>query len=111
MNTETVDLYWFRPSIDDRVITLRPVGVSLCVGLIVLCCSFLQGCLQPLFISVEMVVVRLDHEVYSYYLRSGLGSPVLLYIVQGTGVLVGYKVEVLIGLHVSSPSRITYKES
>jgi hypothetical protein len=58
-----------------------------------------------------MVVVRLDHEVYSYYLRSGLGSPVLLYIVQGTGVLVGYKVEVLIGLHVSSPSRITYKES
>jgi hypothetical protein len=36
MNAETVDLYWFGPSIGDRVITLRPVGVSLCVGL--LCC-------------------------------------------------------------------------
>jgi hypothetical protein len=29
----------------DRVITLRPVGVSLCVGLIVLSCLSLQGCL------------------------------------------------------------------
>jgi hypothetical protein len=50
----------------DRVIALRPVG------LIVLCCllSLLQGCLRPLFILVEMVVVRLDPEVYSYYLRS-----------------------------------------
>jgi hypothetical protein len=27
----------------DRVITLRPVGVSPCVGLIVLCCLSLQG--------------------------------------------------------------------
>jgi hypothetical protein len=28
----------------DRVITLRSVGVSLCVGLIVLSCLLLQGC-------------------------------------------------------------------
>jgi hypothetical protein len=69
VNAETVDLYWFRPSVDDRVIALRPVGVSLCVGLIVLCRSLLQGCPQPLFILVEMVIVRLDREVYSYYLR------------------------------------------
>jgi hypothetical protein len=36
VNVETIDLYWFRPSINDRVITLRPVDISLCVGLIVL---------------------------------------------------------------------------
>jgi hypothetical protein len=40
----------------DRVITLRPVGVSLCVGLIVLSYIPLQGCPQPLFISVEKAV-------------------------------------------------------
>jgi hypothetical protein len=44
----------------DRVITLRPVGVNLCVGLLVLSCLSLQGCPQPLFISVEMAVVRLQ---------------------------------------------------
>jgi hypothetical protein len=43
----------------DRVITLRPVGISLCVGLIVLSCLLLQGCPQPMFISVEVAVVRL----------------------------------------------------
>jgi hypothetical protein len=35
VNAETIDLYWFGPSIGNRVITLRPVGISLCVGLIV----------------------------------------------------------------------------
>jgi hypothetical protein len=44
----------------DREITLRPVGVSLCVGLIMLCCLLLQGCPRPLFISVEKAVVRLQ---------------------------------------------------
>jgi hypothetical protein len=60
----------------DRVITLGPVGVSPCVGLIVLSCLSLQGCLWPLFISVEMVVVRLDREVYSYCLRSLFPLPI-----------------------------------
>jgi multisubunit Na+/H+ antiporter MnhF subunit len=69
VNAETVDLYWFRPSIDDRVVTLRLVSVNLCVGLILLYHLLLQGCLQPLFISVEMAVERLDREVYFYYLR------------------------------------------
>jgi hypothetical protein len=41
----------------DRVITLRLVGVSLCVGLIVLCYLLLQGCPRPLFISIEKTVV------------------------------------------------------
>jgi hypothetical protein len=54
----------------DRVITLGPVSVRPCVGLIVLSCLLLQGCPRPLFISVEMAVVRLDREVCSYYLRS-----------------------------------------
>jgi hypothetical protein len=54
----------------DRVITLCPVGVSLCVGLIVFYCLLLQGCPHPLFISVEMAVVRLDRAVYSYCLMS-----------------------------------------
>jgi hypothetical protein len=44
----------------DRVITLRPVGVSLCVGLIVFYRLLLQGCPQPLFISIEKAVVRLQ---------------------------------------------------
>jgi hypothetical protein len=44
----------------DRVIILRPVGVSLCVRLIVLSCLLLQGCPEPLFVSVETVVVRLQ---------------------------------------------------
>jgi hypothetical protein len=44
----------------DRVITLRPVGVSPYVGLIVLCCLSLPGCPQPLFISVEVAVVQLQ---------------------------------------------------
>jgi hypothetical protein len=29
VNAETVNLYWFGPSIGDRVITLRPVDISL----------------------------------------------------------------------------------
>jgi hypothetical protein len=33
--------------------------------------------------------------------------PSLLYIVQGGGFLVGYKVGVLVGLHGTSPNRIT----
>jgi hypothetical protein len=41
----------------DRVITLRPVDVSLYVGLIVLCYVLLQGCPRPLFISIKKVVV------------------------------------------------------
>jgi hypothetical protein len=44
----------------DRVITLRPVGVSPCIGLIVFYCLLLQGCPRPLFISVEKAVVRLQ---------------------------------------------------
>jgi hypothetical protein len=53
-----------------------------------------------------MTIVRLDREVYSYYLRSGadLGSSTLLYIVQEAGVLVGYIAEVLVGLCVGNPS-------
>jgi hypothetical protein len=43
----------------DRVITLRLVGISLCVGLIVLFCLLLQGCPRPLFISIEKDVARL----------------------------------------------------
>jgi multisubunit Na+/H+ antiporter MnhF subunit len=43
VNAKTVDLYWSRPSIDDRVIALRTIGVSLCVELIVLCRSFYKG--------------------------------------------------------------------
>jgi hypothetical protein len=38
----------------DRVITLHPVGVSLCVGLIVLSCLLLQGVPKPsLYIDRE----------------------------------------------------------
>jgi hypothetical protein len=44
LDGECRDLYWFGPSIDDQVITLRPVGVSLYIGLIVLYRSLLQGC-------------------------------------------------------------------
>jgi hypothetical protein len=33
--------------------------------------------------------------------------PALLYIVQGGGFLIGYKAGVLVGLHGTSPSRIT----
>jgi hypothetical protein len=44
----------------DRVITLCPVGVSLCVGLIVFCRLSLQGCPRPLFISIEKATVRLQ---------------------------------------------------
>jgi hypothetical protein len=33
--------------------------------------------------------------------------PALLYIVQGGGFLVGYKAGILVGLHGTSPSRIT----
>jgi hypothetical protein len=78
----------------DRVTALRPVGVSLCVELIVLCCLSLQGCPQPLFTSIEMAVVRLNREVCSYCLRSiflstDLVSLALLYIVQETRILIG----------------------
>jgi hypothetical protein len=44
----------------DRVITLHPVGVSLCVGLIVFYHLLLQGCPRPLFILIEKVAVRLQ---------------------------------------------------
>jgi hypothetical protein len=44
----------------DRVIILRLVSVSLCIGLIELSCLLLQGCLRPLFISIEKAVVRLQ---------------------------------------------------
>jgi hypothetical protein len=43
----------------DRVITLRLVGVSPCVGLIVLSCLLLQRCPWPLFTLVEKAMVRL----------------------------------------------------
>jgi hypothetical protein len=70
----------------DRVIALRPVSISLCVGLIVLYCLLLQG---------------LDREVCSYCLRSiflsiDLVSLALLYIVQETRVLVGLQCRVLV---------------
>jgi hypothetical protein len=41
----------------DRVIILRPVSVSLCVGLIMFYCLSLQGCPQPLFITTEKAMV------------------------------------------------------
>jgi hypothetical protein len=44
----------------DRVITLHPVGISLCVGLIVFYRLLLLGCPSPLFISIEKVAVRLQ---------------------------------------------------
>jgi hypothetical protein len=44
----------------DRVITLRLIGVSLCIGLIVFCRLSLQGCPRRLFISIEKGVVRLQ---------------------------------------------------
>jgi hypothetical protein len=44
----------------DRVIAICPVDVSLCIGLIVLYRLLLQGCPQPLFISIEKAVVRLQ---------------------------------------------------
>ena len=41
-----------------------------------------------------------------------LGTPALLLYSPGeVGVLVGYKVEILVGLRVTSSSRITYRES
>ena len=47
LTQETVDLSWFGPSINDRVIALRPVGVSLYVGLIV-CCRIVEVVLPSL---------------------------------------------------------------
>jgi hypothetical protein len=44
----------------DRVITLRPVDVSLCIELIVLSRLLLQGCPRPLFISIEKAMARLQ---------------------------------------------------
>jgi hypothetical protein len=44
----------------DRVIALCLVGVSLCVGLIVLSYLLLQGCPSSLFILIEKAVVRLQ---------------------------------------------------
>ena len=51
----------------DRVIALRPVGVSLCVGLIVKCCvalsltlSFLQELHPPLYSQDFRVLVNLQ---------------------------------------------------
>jgi hypothetical protein len=60
--------------------------------------------------------VRLDREVYSYYLRSiflssELVSLALLYIVQEIRVLVGLQCRVLIGLHNSNVTRITWEKS
>ena len=46
------------------------------------------------------------------YLCLDLGTPALLYIVQERqGVLVGYRVEILVGLRVTSSSRITWTRS
>jgi hypothetical protein len=59
----------------DRVIALRPVSVSLLRWIDCVVLSLLQGCLHHLFISVEMDVVRLDRQVYSYYLRSSSREP------------------------------------
>jgi hypothetical protein len=95
----------------DRVIALRPVGISLLHWIDCVVLSLLQGCLQPLFISVEMVVACLDREVYSYYRRSRsreLCPP--LYSPGGKSPS-RLQCRVLVELHVSSPSRITYKES
>jgi hypothetical protein len=44
----------------DRVINLCPVGVSLCIGLIVFYLLLLQGCPRPLFIWTEKAVARLQ---------------------------------------------------
>jgi hypothetical protein len=97
----------------DRVIALRPVGVSLLRWIDCVILSLRQGCLQPLFISVEMAVVRLDCEVYSYYLRCRsreLCPP--LYSLGGKSpsrlqcrVLVGLQVIILLELHMESSNR------
>jgi hypothetical protein len=64
-----------------------------------------------------MAVVRLDREVYFYYLRSvfslstDLVSLALLYIVLETRVLVGLQCRVLVVLHDSNVTRITWEES
>jgi hypothetical protein len=80
----------------DRVITLHPVGVSLCIGLIVFYHLFLQG----LDLRSIPIVSCLD-----------LGSSALLYIIQEARVLVGYNKEVLVGLQGSNATRITWEES
>jgi hypothetical protein len=59
----------------DRVIALRPVGVSILRWIDCVVLSLLQECLQRLFISVEMAIVRLGCEVYSYYLSSSFREP------------------------------------
>jgi hypothetical protein len=41
------------------------------------------------------------------WIRCPARYPAVLYIVQGGGFLVGYKAGVLVGLHGTSPSRIT----
>jgi hypothetical protein len=75
---------------------------------------FLQGYSQPLFISVEMAVVHLDRKVCSYCLRSvflstDLVSLVLFYIIQETRVLVGLQCRVILGLHDSNITMITWE--
>ena len=62
LTQETADLSWFRPSIVDRVITLCPVGLSLCVGLIVKSCvvqlsSLPQEPCPPLYSQEATVAV------------------------------------------------------
>jgi hypothetical protein len=63
-----------------------------------------------------MVTVRLDREVYSYYMRSiflslDLVSLALLYVVQEVRVIVGLQCRVLVGLHDSNVTRIIWEES
>ena len=66
----------------DRVATLRPVGVSLCVGLIVKCC-------------VALSFQELHPPLYSQEAR----------------VLVGLQYIVLVGLQGSNTTRITWEKS
>ena len=70
----------------DRVIALRPVGVSLCVGLIVKC---------------RVVVLSIPDP----------RSPALLYIVQEARVLVNLQCRVLVGLQGNTTTRIIWEES
>ena len=74
----------------DRVIALRPVGVSLCVGLIVKCCVVLSIVSLTLFPSKESCPPLYNQEAR---------------------VLVGLQCRVLVGLQGSITTRITWDES
>jgi hypothetical protein len=54
-------------------------------------------------------LLDLDREVCSYC-SANLGRFALFYIVQESRVLVGYNIEVLVGLHDSNVTRITWEE-